>query len=159
MRLQFQKAYVHLIRMSESSFLKHSGVFEMFGVDFLLDNELNLWFIECNASPQLIGTNEEKTELLTSMLEGMFEIQYAYLRSRMKRVRGFIAKMHRSKLSGQEIDYRGLQTEFQEVNKNRLEPEFEFRDALGWIKIMDKNLKGKDAYMGLIDAECVDDEY
>ena len=32
-------------------FLKESNVFEMFGLDFMLDDKLNLWFIECNASP------------------------------------------------------------------------------------------------------------
>lgn len=46
--------------MSHSSFFKDARVFEMFGMDFVMDDKLNLWFIECNASPVLQGTSEEK---------------------------------------------------------------------------------------------------
>ena len=143
--------------MSESYFLKNSGVFEMFGVDFLLDDSLNLWFIECNASPQLIGTNEEKTNLMTTLLANMFEVQYAYLRSRMKRIQMFMAKIHSLILQESDLDYRDLKKEFQELNKNRLEPEFELRPDMSWVKIMDKNYDEESAYMNLIGPECIDD--
>jgi hypothetical protein len=46
--------------MSEHAFLKDARVFEIFGLDFLFDSKLNLWFIESNASPVLQGTSEEK---------------------------------------------------------------------------------------------------
>lgn len=48
--------------MTQHSYLKDSRVFEMFGLDFLLDSKLNLWFIECNASPVIQGTSEEKAK-------------------------------------------------------------------------------------------------
>jgi hypothetical protein len=41
--------------MSKNGFFKDSRGYEMFGLDFVLDENLNLWFIECNASPVLIG--------------------------------------------------------------------------------------------------------
>jgi len=47
------KAFIHVIQMSKSKFFQDSRVFELFGLDFILDSELNLWFIECNASPVL----------------------------------------------------------------------------------------------------------
>ena len=31
--------------------IKKPSVFELFGLDFMLDEDLNLLFIECNASP------------------------------------------------------------------------------------------------------------
>jgi D-alanine-D-alanine ligase-like ATP-grasp enzyme len=48
-----QKAYIHAAMMAKHSFLKDSRVFEVFGADFMFDDNLNLWFIECNASPVL----------------------------------------------------------------------------------------------------------
>ena len=33
-------------------YLKDSRVFEVFGLDFVLDTNLNLWFIECNGDTQ-----------------------------------------------------------------------------------------------------------
>lgn len=143
--------------MSEGHFLKNSGVFELFGVDFLLDENLNLWFIECNASPQLMGTNEEKTNEMTTMLANMFEVQYAYLRSRMKRIQAFMAKIHSMILSGSDLDYRDLKKEFQELNKNKLEPELNLRQDMSWVKVMDKNYEGEKAYMNLIEPDCIDD--
>lgn len=60
LRPELQKAFIHAVKMSEHAFLKDPRVFEMFGLDFLFDNKLNLWFIESNASPVLQGTSEEK---------------------------------------------------------------------------------------------------
>lgn len=60
--------------MSENSFWKGSNVFEMFGLDFMLDENLNLWFIECNSSPQFIGTTGKKNRKIQKMLKDLFEI-------------------------------------------------------------------------------------
>jgi len=51
LRYHFKKAFVHIGRMIEPYVLKSSSVFEFFGIDFMIDDNLNLWFIECNASP------------------------------------------------------------------------------------------------------------
>mmetsp|Transcript_4528 Transcript_4528/g.3745 ORF Transcript_4528/g.3745 Transcript_4528/m.3745 type:complete len:144 (-) Transcript_4528:63-494(-) len=48
---KFKRAFIHTARMVKPYVLKSPSVFEMFGLDFLLDERLNLWFIECNASP------------------------------------------------------------------------------------------------------------
>ena len=37
--------------MSHNNYLKKSNVFEIFGLDLILDDNLNIWFLECNASP------------------------------------------------------------------------------------------------------------
>ena len=37
--------------MSKDYLLKDSRVYEIFGLDFVLDKNLTLWFLECNASP------------------------------------------------------------------------------------------------------------
>ena len=143
--------------MAEKDFLKHSGAFEMLGLDFLLDEELNLWFIECNASPQLIGTSDEKAEFLTKLLSDMFEIQYAYLRSRFKRIQAFIAKMNGDISSKKKVDRRKIRNEFAVINRNKLEPEFQIDPSNSFTLIMDKNLKGPLAYFGHLPKECIDD--
>lgn len=51
LRPAFKKAFTHLVMMTQHSYLRSSNVFELFGLDFMLDEHLNLWFIECNASP------------------------------------------------------------------------------------------------------------
>ena len=146
--------------MSQHSFMTLSGSFEMFGLDFLLDEDLNLWFIECNASPQLIGTNDYKTNFLTKMLTDMFEIQYAYLRSRWRRIQTFVQKFQNqvSEQGTSSIDIKVWKSEFDNINKNRLEPEFTISKDNSWQKILDKNIPGKDAYMGFLSEECIDDE-
>jgi len=157
LRPKFQEAYIHLARMAEKSFYKSSSVFELYGLDFVLDENLDIWFIECNASPQLVGTNQKKTQFLSKMLSDMFDIQHAYLKSRMKRVYKFIRDMQTAIKADPEhnADYVQLRKEFDIVNQNRLEPEFEISPDNGFIKIMDKNLQGADAYFGHLQSECI----
>lgn len=129
----------------------------MFGLDFILDENLNLWFIECNASPQLIGTNELKTAFLSKMLSDLFHIQYAYLRGRMKRVHLFMMRLSLMTLEHKEKNWSQLRKEFAEINKNKLEPEYPLPQNNSFTIIMDKSRTGPDAYFGLLDPECVDD--
>jgi len=158
LRPQFKKAFIHVVRMSKKGFLKHSGVFEMFGLDFLMDDNLNLWFIECNASPQLIGTSDMKTAFLTNMLTDIFEIQFAYLRSRMMRVHRFMEKFFRQTAKKTKIDLDLWREEFAEINQNKLEPEFPLRANLTFSMVMDKSRPSKEAYFGFLDQDCIDDD-
>jgi len=141
--------------MAEESFYKSSSVFEMYGLDFVMDENLNIFLIECNASPQLIGTSQKKTDFLTNMLRDLFEIEYAYLRSRMKRVHKFIQEMEIKTLLGQTLDYSILRKEFDQVNMNKLEPEFTISENSTFVKIVDKNLPPQSAYFSHIDDQCI----
>ena len=145
--------------MSKDQFFKNPGVFEMFGLDFLLDEDLGLWFIECNASPQLVGTSDYKTKFLSKMLAEMFEIQYAYLRSRWRRIQDFIAKykVHSATVRSDNSSMIYWQSEFAKINTNYLEPEFQISKENGWQLIMDSNIGGKASYMGHIRDDCIDD--
>ena len=129
----------------------------MFGLDFVLDESLNLWFIECNASPQLIGTNEKKTNFLSKMLSDLFHIQYAYLRGRMKRIHLFMKKLSTMAVHEREQNWKELKREFAEINKNKLEPEYPLPEDNSFTLIVDKSLSGPDAYFGLLEPDCVDD--
>lgn len=48
---QIYKAIIHLTRLGEHKFLKDSRVNENFALDFLLDDQSKLWFMENNPNP------------------------------------------------------------------------------------------------------------
>ena len=60
LRPAFKKAFVHVVNTAKQAFMKDSRFFEIFGLDFMLDSDLNLWFIESNASPVFEGTSKTK---------------------------------------------------------------------------------------------------
>ena len=151
----FKKAYLHLVRMSRHKFWNHSSVYEMFGLDFMLDDNLGLWLIEVNASPQLIGTNPTKEKLMVETLSDLFEIQYAYLRSKMKRLYAIVHKVQGNLYSRKPFDLEAAKEEFALANRNYLEPEWQIRSNVSWHKILDENIPGKAAYMGILEDECI----
>jgi len=127
----------------------------MFGLDFVMDEDTNIWLIEVNPSPQMVGTNERKTKFLTQLTTDMFEIQYAYLRSRMKRVYNFMKEMERRETEGEELNYEKMRYQFEKINMNKLEKEFEINLNNSFTLIMDKNIKGSGAYFGHLKEECI----
>lgn len=159
LRPRFKKAFIHAVRMTESYFSKESNFYELFGLDFMLDSNFNLWFIECNASPQLIGTNPLKTEFLVIMLTDMFRIQIAYYRSRMKRVFDVIDRMQYELDNKFEVDMDKYYQQFDEANKNYLDEDYAdlITPENSFSVIIDRNLKGEKAYMGILPEQCVDD--
>jgi len=157
LRPKFKEAFVHIIRMTSSAFWKQSNVYEMFGLDFMLDDELNLWFIECNSSPQLIGTNPYKTEFLTKMLKDLFEIQYAYYKSRMSRILKLLKSMDEEASIIGTRDYSKWKVQYDEASMNRLEPEYKISANNSFQIIMDQNIQGPGAYFGILRDECADE--
>ena len=45
------RTFIHAVMMSKHTFLQDSRVFEFYGLDLMLDDDLNLWYLECNPSP------------------------------------------------------------------------------------------------------------
>jgi exonuclease VII small subunit len=156
LRPEFYKAFIHTARMSAHAFWKQSNVYEMFGLDFMLDDKLNLWFIECNSSPQLIGTNELKTNFLVKMLNSLFEIQHNFYRSRMKRVLNLIKKINKEGEETGKVDYELWRDEYKDAVKNVLEPEYQISEDNSFKLILDQNLPGEQAYFGHLNADCAD---
>jgi len=152
--------------MTEHAFLKKSNVYEMFGLDFILDDELNLWFIECNASPVFQGTSVEKEVFQTRMLKDMFNIEYSYLRSRVKRLRTWSKKYHENRLTDKNstINDEEFRKEFREINKNKFE--FGYGDGKEmknntFTKIIDMGLgsNSKDAFNNMFENDCFGDKF
>lgn len=161
LRPEFKKAMIHLVRMSSQSLLQLSQIYELYGADFMLDNNLNLWFLECNSGPVLTGTSDEKEKFITKMLKDQFEIVFGLLKSRMKRAIIYVNKLIKEgdvqKIAYKKYTIKGLterRKEFKELVKNKFEPEYEPSPGNGFSKIIDENFSGKEKYAGLVEEEC-----
>ena len=162
LRPSFKKAMIHLVRMTQGPFLIRSQVYELFGVDFMLDSNLNLWFIECNSGPVLAGSTEEKGIFVNKMLKDQFEIVFGYLKSRSKRIIQYVNRImdegEVERLPNGDVRINDLEEkrrEFAELSKNYFEPEYVPSEGNGFHKITDDNLSGLARYSGLIEEDCI----
>ena len=163
LRPSFMHAMQHLIRMTQGSYIPTSSAWELFGCDFMIDENLGIWFIECNSGPSMVGTNEEKDRMLTKMLKDCFEIVTAQLRSRIKRVLKYVNWLVEEDQirieKGKNVIIPKLeqrQTEFAEITKNYMEEEFEISSDNTWWKVVDETKDGLERYNGKIRTECYD---
>jgi len=134
---------------------------ELFGVDFMLDDDLNLWFIECNSSPVLKDSSDEKGVFLTKMLTDMFEVVLGMLRSRMKRLIIFCNEITKTKKeSVNEYVKLAVQRkdDFDKAMRNKIETEYLPNKGNGWQKIIDENHNGVLRYAGLLSESCLHEE-
>jgi len=162
LRPEFKKAMIHLIRMSQSTFVKISSVYELFGVDFMLDEEMNLWFLECNSSPVMTGTSEEKEKFMIQMLKDHFEIVIGLLRSRTIRIINYVNEVtvalksfrnENGKFELRELNQK--KEHFKFIIQNKFEPEYEPSPLNSWSRIVDENFNGTARYMNLIEEKCL----
>eukprot|EP00359_Climacostomum_virens_P001647 CAMPEP_0204899276 /NCGR_PEP_ID=MMETSP1397-20131031/1766_1 /ASSEMBLY_ACC=CAM_ASM_000891 /TAXON_ID=49980 /ORGANISM="Climacostomum Climacostomum virens, Strain Stock W-24" /LENGTH=483 /DNA_ID=CAMNT_0052067223 /DNA_START=189 /DNA_END=1637 /DNA_ORIENTATION=+ len=78
-RPYMRKAMLHISRMAYPNFMHHPGVFELYGVDFMFDSKLHLWFLEINRSPAMQATTEEKGRIQGNLVKQMLDIEFAVL--------------------------------------------------------------------------------
>jgi len=160
LRPQFKKVMIHLTRMAQSRFTKQSSVHELFGLDFIMDADLGLWFIEANTMPLLDGFTKGSTILLNDMMEESFEIVFALLRSRTKRIIDYINKLTEivvnEKYSSGEISYlEERRKEFELLTRNKFEPEFQVSANNRFQLIIDENVRGTKRYQDLLEQDCL----
>jgi len=157
LRPEFKKAMVHLLRLSSFSFLKHSSLYELYGVDFMLDEDLNLWFIEANSSPAIEGYSIPMEKFIVKMVRDHFELMTGLLRSRMKRIVDYINYLDlngivKNKKQGRVIvsNIKEKVEHFNSITKNYFEDEFLPSSDNGFVKILDENLHGTYRYQNLL---------
>jgi len=94
----------------------------------MLDENLNLWFIECNASPVFQGTTSEKLIFQTTLLRDAWEIENSYLQSRIKRLNKFttdLKKVNQTVFTQDEWDK--MRTDLVKINRNYIDVEFKIK--------------------------------
>jgi len=162
LRPEAKKAMIHLLRSAQHSFLKRSSVFELYGVDFMLDDKLDLWFIEANALPGLSEKTPTLTKFEGKMLRDEFDIIFRLLRSRMKRIFNYVNKIittgEAKLISANKVEIQDFESklqEFKQISANRFEPEYEPLPDNGFFKIIDENFSGSKRYMDILSDECL----
>jgi len=158
LRPQFKKAMIHLVKMSSQFFWKQSNVYGLFGLDFMLDDNFNLWFIEGNPNPQLIATSKFLGDLLNSLLRSLFDIEYGLYRSRMKRAYNVVQKLmqEEKRIGKANVDYEQWKNIYEEAAKNRFEPEYRPASNNTFTLVMDEYIEGSGAYGGNIAEKCIE---
>lgn len=159
LRKEIKRAMGHFMRATSHNFFPSSAIYELMGLDFTLDDNLNLWFIEGNTKPALIGYSHDRVVILTQMLTDIYEIVFGLLRSRMKRISVFLNKLSDVYGSDWEENLPEISTKYQaeydELIKNRFEPEFEIDPKNSMELIIDYNLDGEEKFQGMIPEDCL----
>jgi len=162
LRAQFKKTMTHLLRMSQHELFKQSSLSELYGLDFLMDENLDIWFIEANAMPMVVGWSESSNAYFNKLLTDNFEIVLGLLRSRMKRVVTYVNELTKEIDDGTEKDENYIlpnlearRKKFEEITKNSFESEYQPSISNGFQKIIDENLEGSERYMGSMIEECL----
>ena len=140
-----------------SALEQRSGTFRIMGFDFMLDDKMNLWFIEANTSPQITQLESHRSQFTEVMYRDALEIEFAYLRSRVDRLREFvrIASL-KYKEKQDNWDKEKLRKMFETANKERLEDGYAISKTNGWEKIIDLSLEGREevGYLGNLHSSC-----
>jgi len=156
-RPELKRSMVHLVRMAQDAFARKSSIYEVYGLDFIMDENLGLWFIEANNMPLIDGFTTGSTKLINGMLKSMFEIEFGLLKSRMKRVIVYINQLSEEfKANKYQLpNLEQAREEFRRITKNKFEPEFLPSPENGFVPIIDENRVGTDTYFNLIQRECL----
>ena len=162
LRPEFKKAMIHLVRQSQDSFYVDSSLYSLYGVDFMLDEDLNVWFIEANSGPAFRGYSKPMEKFVVKMLQDHFEVVHGLLKSRMKRVlvyvNGLIDTKEVSISKSGKLVIRGVEKKretFQELIQNGFEEEYMPSPTNGFSLIIDGHKEGAEVYQGFISKDCL----
>mmetsp|Transcript_1907 Transcript_1907/g.1792 ORF Transcript_1907/g.1792 Transcript_1907/m.1792 type:complete len:89 (-) Transcript_1907:392-658(-) len=72
LRPQFKKSIMHQALMAWPNFMRFSNTYEMYGFDYMIDEELNVWLIECNTAP--IHSYSRKDKYFEILMRDMLKI-------------------------------------------------------------------------------------
>lgn len=131
----------------------------MFGLDFVLDNDLNLWLTECHPSPQLVKGNQYKTEYFVTMMRDMLDIEVTLLRSRWQKVINFINLFQADIMKERMVkNAPAWRKKFADIYINDPKPQYVISSSNTWQPVINRNIRDQGAYFGLMDKDCIDDE-
>jgi len=168
LRPQIKRLFTHLLRSTGAYFYKGSQMYELWAIDLMLDADLNVRLIECNAYPGMKPDSEFAKGLFTEVNKGILKITTGLLRSRVKRILDLINNLSNEQVAAvlenseaksfrkntQQLREETIQ-EYKRAEANRLDPEYEPKNLHGFELFMDENLEGTEKYMGLLSEDCL----
>jgi len=162
LRLQFKRAMVHVLRATTSSLVEKNNVYELFAMDFMLDEQFNLYLLDSTSNNLFTHGTEEDDKSSAKMLKDHFEIIFGLIRSRVKRGINYVNRLIQEKNVKEsetgDIEISNEQQkrlEFLELTKNYFEPEYEPTKTNGFSKIMDANYYSFQRYNWLVERDCL----
>lgn len=81
---------IHTIRSGQDSFISDSRFAEFLAIDFLIDDDLDIWLLEINYNPQILSVTPDRIQRNYKMIEDTMEIAFAYLKSKLYRIKVFL---------------------------------------------------------------------
>ena len=162
LRHQMRASLAHLLRATGNAFVKRSNIFELWGMDFMMDDNLKLWFIEANAKPGIKAASPMRKRFNEALISNMFNLMFGHLRSRMKRVvfyiNDLIKRIPEQDFLMEGIKIPNLEREIEifetQINVNFMDPEYKPKKT-SFYTVIDESLKDGDIYGGLIKKECL----
>ncbi|CAD8156648.1 unnamed protein product [Paramecium pentaurelia] len=148
---KIHRSLIHMTKATYHSFARDSTFGEFFAVDFLLDDNLDVWVLEVNYNPQILSVTPDRIKRNYKMLEDHFELQYAYIKSKLYRLSQFGKTLMKNNTKS--ILNQSKQVE--ELLRDKLESQFELSKENLYVKIMDEGQPGTQAYTNLISKECL----
>jgi len=154
LRASLERSMVHLVNAGKEYFSKAPNNFETYGCDFLLDTNLNVWFMECQSDPNYGNSSSNK------LARSQFEIVVGLFKSRLKRFVEFVndltKEVKKKGKKGINKLMRKRQKDYEKINANYFEDEYLPGKKNSLVKIIDESLDGKERYGNLFPDECLD---
>jgi Tubulin-tyrosine ligase family len=169
LRPEFKKAMAHVAQIGGEYFVKNPSVFEMFGVDFMLDQNMDLWFLEANSNPEMIPTSEFKERVFHELVKETLEVILAYTRSKIKRITGFLFKLKQNilqevsenernvkflvKFIEEKVNFEKVRAKLRFLLKNKLHSDHQFQNK--WQIVFDYSQRDPEKiFNGLLPSHC-----
>ncbi|CAG9327613.1 unnamed protein product [Blepharisma stoltei] len=76
-RPTIKSAIIHIMRSALHRLPRHPQLFELFGLDFIMDDNMKLWFIEANYDPGITSNTKAKEAMNSKMTIDIIELEYA----------------------------------------------------------------------------------
>lgn len=159
LRKILQNATINVARTVEPNLTPRGGAYRVYTLNFLMDTKFKLWLLNMKSSLDL-HVEESTQELVKSLIVDLFDIQFAYLKSRMKRVFHLISDFVGGyDVLGQNEDPDEIahyQKLYNKMSRDYIERDFNYAENNTWIKVVDRNENGEDVFGGFVKLDCLD---
>ena len=76
-RPRVKEIILHVVRMNSKRLVKHPRVFEIFGIDFMMDKDMKIWLIEINTDPGIAEITKDMGDINIKFLLDLIELEYS----------------------------------------------------------------------------------
>ena len=76
---RMKEIIMHTVRSVSEKLLRHPGVYELFGIDLMLDDDLNLWLLEVTPLYHYDAATQMTGDLKMGILRNLTEMQFAMM--------------------------------------------------------------------------------